>query len=357
MFKTNFNPHRMRIGRLGLLPSLIRMMLADSQGGNIAWALVYQISLDDRGRILISRSECFSFVLEYLLRCKETPLPCIPLALAVNLAHVPKLATELTQSKHFPLFLESAVAAQDAVLVKLLRNATAHAMSSQSSGQLAMAKIADAILRCSSDDYFQSEALGLLANMGEFSLPTSWPECLVKDGKLLGWINAQLKSGASPLDVQLAAVLVLRSMAAAPEPISGRLLDSGLMATLLNLLRSQQEDDEFVLQILHVFYRLLRNPETRTALLEQHDDVAASFLDLMTDQNVEVRKVCERGLVMIAEADAKWSERIKNERFCWHNAQWLEAVAKTNNLLAGIKMQSFRIFKTILQMFLFNRRR
>lgn len=73
------------------------MMLTDSQGGNIAWALVYQISLDDRGRILISRSECFSFVLEYLLRCKEIPLPSIPLALSVNLAHVPKLAAELSQ--------------------------------------------------------------------------------------------------------------------------------------------------------------------------------------------------------------------------------------------------------------------
>lgn len=81
------------------MPSLIRMMLTDSQGGNIAWALVYQISLDDRGRILISRSECFSFVLEYLLRCKEIPLPSIPLALAVNLAHVPKLAAELSQVK------------------------------------------------------------------------------------------------------------------------------------------------------------------------------------------------------------------------------------------------------------------
>ena len=83
------------------MPSLIRMMLTDSQGGNIAWALVYQISLDDRGRILISRSECFSFVLEYLLRCKEIPLPSIPLALAVNLAHVPKLATELSQVNSF----------------------------------------------------------------------------------------------------------------------------------------------------------------------------------------------------------------------------------------------------------------
>lgn len=53
--------------------------------------------------------------------------------------------------------------------------------------------------------------------------------------------------GNSPFDVQLSAVLVLRSIAAAPEA-SLHLIDSGLIPTLLNLLRTQQEDDEFVLQ-------------------------------------------------------------------------------------------------------------
>ena len=61
----------------------------------------------------------------------------------------------------------------------------------------------------------------------------------------------------------------------------------------------------------------------------------------MTDQNVQVRKVCERGLFLIAESDAKWQDRIKNERFCWHNAQWLEAIAKTNLLSsAGIVLHT-----------------
>ncbi len=83
------------MARLGLLPSLIKMMAEDMEGSNVGWALVYQISLDDRGRVLISRSECFAFVLEYLLRCKEVPLPSIPIALAVNLALVPKLAADI----------------------------------------------------------------------------------------------------------------------------------------------------------------------------------------------------------------------------------------------------------------------
>ncbi|KZS21217.1 Kinesin-associated protein 3 [Daphnia magna] len=330
LYNLSFDPVlRLRIGRLGLLPSLIRMMLTDSQGGNIAWALVYQISLDDRGRILISRSECFSFVLEYLLRCKEIPLPSIPLALAVNLAHVPKLATELSQSKYFALFLDLAIANQDAVLIKLLRNAAGHAMSSQSSNPVVMDKLVDAILK-SSGAYFNSEALGLLANLGEFSLSTGW-ETIFNNKSFLRWIDQHLQPGTSPFDVQLSAVLVLRSIAAAPEA-SLQLIESGLVSTLLNLLRMQQEDDEFVLQILHVFYRLLRHGEICFIIVNKFEDIPASFLDLMTDQNLEVRKVCERGLMLIAEADAKWEERIKNERFCWHNAQWLEAIAKTNLL-------------------------
>lgn len=56
-------------------------------------------------------------------------------------------------------------------------------------------------------------------------------------------------SGTSPFDVQLSAVLVLRSIAAAPEA-SLQLIESGLVSTLLNLLRMQQEDDEFVLQVI-----------------------------------------------------------------------------------------------------------
>lgn len=321
---------RLRIGRLGLVPSLIKMMVADSnnwQGESIAWALVYQISLDDRGRILISRSECFSLVLEYLLRCQQTPLPLVPLALAINLALNLKLATELSESKYFQLFLDTAVKNQDAVLIKLLRNATGHAHSSTVS-PVAMDKIVQAIYH-SSDNYFQSEALGLLANLGERCSPVDW-NSLIDKQPLLSWIADHLQTG-TPFDVQLSAILVLSCIASVPEAAE-RLLEHQLPPILLNLLRSQQEDDEFVLQILYVFNGLLLHKETRSTILSKYEDIAASFLDLMTDQNVQVRKVCERGLFLIAESDAKWQDRIKNERFCWHNAQWLEAIAKTNLL-------------------------
>jgi hypothetical protein len=75
---------------------------------------------------------------------------------------------------------------------------------------------------------------------------------------------------------------------------------------------------------------LLRSLLHSSSLLLQLEDVPACFLDLMSDQNIQVRKVCESALVLIAESDPKWNERIKSERFCWHNAQWLEAVGKSD---------------------------
>ena len=75
---------------------------------------------------------------------------------------------------------------------------------------------------------------------------------------------------------------------------------------------------------------LLRSLLHSCSLLLQLEDVPACFLDLMSDQNIQVRKVCESALLLIAESDARWHERIKNERFCWHNAQWLEAIGKSD---------------------------
>lgn len=49
--------------------------------------------------------------------------------------------------------------------------------------------------------------------------------------------------------MQLAAVLVLRCVASVPDSAEF-LLQFNLPTTLLNLLRSQQEDDEFVLQVI-----------------------------------------------------------------------------------------------------------
>ena len=114
----------------------------------------------------------------------------------------------------------------------------------------------------------KSEALGLLANLGERCSPVDW-NSLIDKQPLLSWIADHLQTGklqfqtkmiihswiiiiiyisGTPFDVQLSAILVLSCIASVPEAAE-RLLEHQLPPILLNLLRSQQEDDEFVLQV------------------------------------------------------------------------------------------------------------
>ena len=65
--------------------------------------------------------------------------------------------------------------------------------------------------------------------------------------------NYKFNTGTSPLDVQLTAVLVARSIAASAEG-SRCLVESDVLKILIDLLRAQQEDDEFVLQV-YIFFR------------------------------------------------------------------------------------------------------
>ena len=55
-------------------------------------------------------------------------------------------------------------------------------------------------------------------------------------------------------------------------------------------------------------------------------DVVAYLTDLMHDKNPEVQRVCDATLDIISCHDDLWRERVRSEKFRFHNAQWLEIV-------------------------------
>uniref|UniRef100_A0A3Q1EQ89 Kinesin-associated protein 3b n=1 Tax=Acanthochromis polyacanthus TaxID=80966 RepID=A0A3Q1EQ89_9TELE len=86
----------------------------------------------------------------------------------------------------------------------------------------------------------------------------------------------------------------------------------------------QQEDDEFVCQIVYVFYQMVFHQATRDVIIK--DTAPAYLIDLMHDKNAEIRKVCDNTLDIIAEYDEEWGRKIQSEKFRFHNNQWLEMV-------------------------------
>ena len=54
--------------------------------------------------------------------------------------------------------------------------------------------------------------------------------------------------------------------------------------------------------------------------------MVAYLTDLMHDKNPEVQRVCDATLDIISSHDDLWRERVRSEKFRFHNAQWLEIV-------------------------------
>ena len=61
--------------------------------------------------------------------------------------------------------------------------------------------------------------------------------------------------------------------------------------------------------------------------------MVAYLTDLMHDKNPEVQRVCDATLDIISCHDDLWRERVRSEKFRFHNAQWLEIVGGDQGLL------------------------
>ena len=85
---------------------------------------------------------------------------------------------------------------------------------------------------------------------------------------------------------------------------------------------------------MYVFYQLCTHDETRKYVIDETEAVAY-LIDLMHDKNVEIQKVCDATLDIISEIDENWADRVKREKFRFHNAQWLDIVSSQVERIPG----------------------
>ncbi|TKS75207.1 Kinesin-associated protein 3 [Collichthys lucidus] len=131
-------------------------------------------------------------------------------------------------------------------------------------------------------------------------------------------------SGSAEDDLILEVVIMIGTVSV-DDSCAAMLANSGIIPALIELLNAQQEDDEFVCQIVYVFYQMVFHEATRDVIVKD-TQAPAYLIDLMHDTNAEIRKVCDNTLDIIAEYDEEWGKKIQTEKFRWYNGQWLEMV-------------------------------
>lgn len=320
LLNLSFDPeHRSKMVRVGMLPKLVQL-LNDDRNQNPVCCVLYHLSMDDKVKSMFTYTDCIPIVMRLILETTEEQVDLEVMALAINLAANKRNAQLICEGHGLRVLMQRAFHYQDALIMKMIRNISQHEGMTKNLFIEFIGDIADAVQRASSDE-FRVECVGILGNL---TIPDLDYERMLTEYNLIPWMKSKLLPGKGDDDLVL-EIVVLMGTCATDSSAAQFLCKSGLMNSLIELLKAKQEDDEIVLQVVYLFHLVCTHENTRNFVIQETDAVAY-LIDLMHDKNPQVQKVCDATLDIISQIDEQWAERVQREKFQFHNAQWLEVI-------------------------------
>jgi len=305
--------------KCGLIPKLVDLIPQENHAV-VVMCILYHISMDDKYKSYFSYTDCIPLVMKMILECTADRVEIELIALAINLAANKRNAQLICEGSGLRLLMRRALKFKDPLLMKMIRNISQHDGPVKREFINYISDLAN-IIKNFKDEEFVVECVGVLGNLNIAELEYSM---LLKEYDLLNYIKSKITPGAAEDDLML-EVIILTGTIASDEGCASMLAESGIIHDMIELLRAKQEDDEVVLQIVYVFYQMVFHQATRNVIVKQ-THAPAYLIDLMHDKNEEVRKVCDNTLDIISECDEEWSNKIRLEKFRWHNSQWLQMI-------------------------------
>ncbi|XP_028296647.1 kinesin-associated protein 3-like [Gouania willdenowi] len=310
---------RAKMVEVGLLPKLTAL-LGDENNRQVALRILYHISIDDRFKGMFVYTDCIPQLMQSLYEHSEQETEAELISILINLAANKKNAQLMCEGNGLKMLMKRALKMKDCLLMKMIRNISQHDGATK---PLYIDYVGDlaAEIRAEEEEEWVLECLGTLANL---TIPDLDWELVLKEYNLVPYLKDRLKPGSAEDDLILEVVIMIGTVSI-DDACAAMLAKSGIIPALIELLNAQQEDDEFVCQIVYVFYQMVFHQATRDVIIKD-TQAPAYLIDLMHDKNTEIRKVCDNTLDIIAEYDEEWGRKIQSEKFRFHNNQWLEMV-------------------------------
>uniref|UniRef100_A0A8C2X972 Kinesin-associated protein 3b n=1 Tax=Cyclopterus lumpus TaxID=8103 RepID=A0A8C2X972_CYCLU len=308
---------RAKMVEVGLLPKLTALL---ESLWCVSMRILYHISIDDRFKGMFVYTDCIPQLMQMLYEHGEEDTEAELISICINLAANKRNAQLMCEGNGLKMLMKRALKMKDGLLMKMIRNISQHDGPTKPVfidyvGDLA------AEIRAEEEEEWVLECLGTLANL---TIPDLDWELVLKEYNLVPYLKDRLKPGSAEDDLILEVVIMIGTVSM-DDACAAMLAKSGIIPALIELLNAQQEDDEFVCQIVYVFYQMVFHQATRDVIIKD-TQAPAYLIDLMHDKNAEIRKVCDNTLDIIAEYDEEWGRKIQSEKFRFHNNQWLEMV-------------------------------
>uniref|UniRef100_A0A8C1SWE0 Kinesin-associated protein 3a n=1 Tax=Cyprinus carpio TaxID=7962 RepID=A0A8C1SWE0_CYPCA len=297
---------RSKMVQADLLPKLTSLL--DEAQRQIAMCILYHISMDDRFKSMFAYTDCIPQVMKMLFDCVEERIDAELISFCINLAANKRNAQIMCEGEN---------------RYKCATKKNIEDQNREYTREIFIDYVGDlaAQIGLKEEEEFVIECLGTLSNL---TIPDLDWELVLKEYNLVPYLKDHLKPGSAEDDLILEVVIMIGTVSM-DDSCAVMLAKSGIIPALIELLNAQQEDDEFVCQIVYVFYQMVFHQATRDVIIKE-TQAPAYLIDLMHDKNAEIRKVCDNTLDIIAEYDVEWGKKIQSEKFRWHNSQWLEMV-------------------------------
>ncbi|XP_058653620.1 kinesin-associated protein 3b isoform X3 [Onychostoma macrolepis] len=299
---------RTKMVHVGLLPKLTAL-LGDDMYKHIAMRILYHISVDDKSKSMFAFTDCIPQLMQMLFEHGEERIDTELISFCINLAANKTNAQIICEGNGLKMLMKRALKLKDPLLMKMIRNISQHDGPLK---QLFIDYVGDlaAQIKQEGDEEFVIECLGTMANL---TIPDLDWELLLKEYNLVPYLKDHLKPGkGSAEDDLILEVVIMIGTVSMDDSCAVMLAKSGIIPALIELLNAQQEDDEFVCQIIYVFYQMVFHQATRDVIIKD-TQAPAYLIDLMHDKNVEIRQVCDNTLDIIANAKEDILKNVSNQ--------------------------------------------
>nr|CAH7749402.1 unnamed protein product [Callosobruchus chinensis] len=319
LFNLSFdNKVRYKLIKVGLLPKIVSY-LSDDKHREVVLKILYHLSYEDEVKHYFVDSIGLLKIIDMLLLNAGNEDDKTMVALCINLSTDPSNTHQIIKSNRLQSLMMRAFTYEDAMLMKMLRNISDSAISAPSFIEF-VGDIAKAVVESKQEDFVR-ECIGILSNL---HLPDlDWAE-IFKHFDMIKWVKNVITSNNTDPELVL-QVVVLLGTAATDAGCAKLLCEKNILAALIDLLKTHQEDDEIVLQIVFVFFAVLSH-EANIDYVVSKTEAPAYLIDLLQDNNKSIRKICNTCLNIISEHSKIWADRICIEKFRNHNAHWLQMV-------------------------------
>jgi len=290
--------------------------------------IFYNFSLEEKALPLFYNSETIFIIYELLDKFPEKIIGAELAALTLNLISYPPNAQKLAENGRVKNLIERVLKNSDFELMKIIRMIIENCNNDKNINKIYMQYIDEHFMpilttKQESNDYL-IETIYILSY-----IETNWEDKL-SQFNLIQFFEKNLKT--QNYDEFLLAVINFFGNVASCKGCSGPIAKSKILPLLNQILVRKMDSLNIVFSIILALYQMLPWKETRELIIK-NEELIKLVINCLKCPNEQINFISMRFLEIVQIFEAKWGEKVKEEKFKLYNNDLINQIVEVQTKL------------------------